>query len=82
MEQMLERLRPDRFGHFVGIINALENHVEEGDGDPNVVRHLGDAILALAARHRLEARTTKKLTQLLGQLHSHVAARAERGLGR
>lgn len=82
MEQMLERLHRECFGYFVGVINALENHVQEGDGDPIVVRHLGDAILALAARHRLEARVTKKLTQLLGQLHSHVAARAEQRPGR
>lgn len=82
MEQMLERHRPERAGYFAGVINVLENHVQEGDGDPNVVRHLGDAILALAARHKLEARATKKLTQLLGQLHSHVTARAEQRPGR
>lgn len=75
---MLDRLPLDRFGHFVGVIHAIANHVEEGDGDPAVVRHLGDALLALAALHRLEPRTLKRLTQLLGQLHSHVAARVAR----
>lgn len=78
MERMLDRLPLDRFGHFVGVIHAIANHVEEGDGDPAVVRHLGDALLALAALHRLEPRTLKRLTQLLGQLHSHVAARVAR----
>lgn len=75
---MLDRLHLDRFGHFVGVINAIANHVEEGDGDPAVVRHLGDALLALAALHRLEPRSVKRLTQLLGQLHWHVAARVAR----
>jgi hypothetical protein len=78
MERMLARLRVERFGHFAGVLNAIENHVEEGDGDPGVVRHLGDALLALAAVHNLKPRTIKKLTQLLGQLHSHVADQAPR----
>lgn len=78
LERTLARLRLERFGHFAGVINAIENHVEEGDGDPAVVRHLGDALLALAALHRLDARVVKRLTQLLGQLHFHVIARAAR----
>lgn len=73
MERRLDRLRLERFGHFVGILNAIENHVEEGDGDPTVVRLLGEALLALAAVHRLPESTVKYLTQTLGQLHSHVA---------
>jgi len=78
MERMLARLRVERLGHFAGIINAIENHVEEGDGDPGVVRHLGEALLALAAVYKLKPRTIKRLTQLLGQLHSHVADQAPR----
>ncbi len=77
LERTLTRLRLDRFGHFAGIINAIENHVEEGDGDPAVVRHLGDALLALAAVHQLEPRTIKKLTQTLGELHGHVSLAAQ-----
>jgi hypothetical protein len=78
MERLLDRLHVERFGHFAGILNAIENHVEEGDGEPSVVRHLGDALLALAAVHKLKPRTIKRLTQLLGQLHSHVADQAAR----
>ena len=77
MERTLARLHLDRFGHFVGIINAIENHVEEGDGDPTVVRHLGNALLALAAVHQLEHRTVKKLTQTLGELHGHLTSSAQ-----
>jgi hypothetical protein len=78
LERTLDRLHLERFGHFAGVINAIENHVEEGDGDPAVVRHLGDALLALAAFNHLEPRTVKKLTQLLGQLHRHVASKVVR----
>lgn len=75
---MLDRLHLERFGHFVGVPNAIENHVEEGDADPTVVRHLGEALLALAALHHLEPQPLKRLTQLLGQLHQHVAGCAAR----
>ena len=54
LESTLERLRLERFGHFAGIVNAIENHVEEGDGAATVVRHLGEALLALAAVHRID----------------------------
>ncbi|HMJ79449.1 MAG TPA: hypothetical protein VK592_00220 [Candidatus Dormibacteraeota bacterium] len=78
MERRLDRLRLERFGHFAGILNAIENHVEEGDGDPTVVRLLGDALLALAAVDRLPEATVEYLTQTLGQLYSHTAKRRER----
>jgi len=78
LETTLDRLRLERFGHFAGIVSAIENHVEEGDGDATVVRHLGEALLALAAVHRLDAPTTKKLTQTIGQLHGYVATRSGR----
>ena len=78
LESMLEHLRLERFGHFAGIVSAIENHVEEGDGDATVVRHLGEALLALAAVHRVDGPTIKKLTQTLGELHGYVAARARR----
>ena len=64
-------------GALLRSINAIENQVEEGDGDPTVVRHLGDALLALAAVHQLEPRTVKKLTQTLGELHAHLTSSAQ-----
>lgn len=74
LETTLERLQLERFGHFAGIVNAIENHVEEGDGAATVVRHLGDALLALAAVHRIDGPTIKSLTQTLGELHGYVSA--------
>ena len=78
LETTLERLQPERLGHFVGIVSAIENLVEEGDGDATVVRHLGEALLALATVHRIHGPALKKLTQTLGQLHGYVAARDRR----
>jgi hypothetical protein len=59
----------------------LEYQVEEGEAHPTVVRHLGEALLALATAHRLPATAIKDITQTLGLLHGHVSARAQ-ALGR
>ena len=72
MEGQLERLRLERHGQFAVVLNALEHHVEEGHGDPEVVRHLGDALLRLTALHPVPEATVRDLTQTLGLLHSHV----------
>ena len=77
IEETLARLHLDaRFGAFAAVLNALEYQVEEGEAHPIVVRHLGDALLALATTHRLPTRALKHITQTLGLLHRHVAARA------
>jgi len=74
MRRQLAPLRRELHGHGAAIINAIEHCVEETDGHPAVLCHLGDALLALVALGPLDSRRTKKLTQLLGALHSHVAA--------
>ena len=77
MERLLARLRVEQFDHFRGILHAIENQVEDrGAGDPGVVRILGDALFALAALHHLKPPSVKRLTHLLGQLHSLVVDRA------
>jgi hypothetical protein len=77
LERKLGRLQLERFEAFGAILNALEYQIEEGEGDPSVVRHLGEAMLALATVHGWPAHVTKEVTQTLGQLHSHVSARAQ-----
>ena len=77
MEGQLERLRLERHGQFAVVLNALEHHVEEGRGDPDVVCHLGDALLRLAALHPVPEATIRNLTQTLGLLHSHVVDRVQ-----
>jgi hypothetical protein len=78
MQPLLARLpREQQPGQLLSILNAIESQVEErGEAYPPVVRILGDALLALAAARRLKPRALKKLTQLLGQLHSLVVERA------
>jgi hypothetical protein len=74
LEERLGRLRLERFGAFAAVLNALEYQVEEGEGRSSVVRHLGDALLALATEHGWPAAVVKDITQTLGLLHSHVEA--------
>jgi hypothetical protein len=82
IERRLARLHLDhRFGAFAAVLSALEYQVEEGEAHPIVVRHLGEALLALAAVHQLPVPAIKDITQTLGLLHGHVAARAQ-ALGR
>jgi hypothetical protein len=81
MERLLVRLPIElQPGQLKVILTAIEGQVEDkAQGEPLVVRHLGDALLALASiRHRNKPQTIKKLTQLLGQLHSHVVDLAAR----
>jgi hypothetical protein len=73
--RLARRLPDDRFGAFAAILNAIEYQVEEGRADPTVLRHLGEALLALAAAHQLPAATIKDVTQTLGRLHHHATAR-------
>ena len=77
LEERLDRLPPERFGAFESVLNALEYQVEEGEADPCVIRHLGDALLALATVHRLPLPSIKYITQTLGLLHRHVSDRAQ-----
>jgi hypothetical protein len=77
LERRLGRLRLERFNAFGAILNALEYQVEEGLGEPTVVRHLGDAMLALADAHGWPAPVIKDVTQTLGHLHGHVCARLQ-----
>lgn len=77
IERILDRLPLDDHdrGAFLAILNALEYQVESGDTHPSVVRHLGDALLAIAALRSFPPAATKSITQVLGTLHSHIAAR-------
>jgi hypothetical protein len=47
IERTLQRLRPDRLGELVAILNAIECNVEEGLGDRVVTDHLTTALMAM-----------------------------------
>lgn len=67
------RLRPDRQGEIIAILNAIECHIEEGQGDPAVLRHLTDALVAMGAIVRLDARAVTVITRKLDKLSEHAA---------
>jgi hypothetical protein len=73
IEHTVLRLRPDRQGEIIAILNAIECHVEEGQGDPSVLRHLTDALVAMGAIVRLDARAVTVITRKLDKLGEHAA---------
>jgi hypothetical protein len=68
----VQQLHPDRQGEIIAILNAIESHIEEGQGDPGVLRHLTDALVAMAAIVRLDARAVTVITRKLDRLHDRV----------
>jgi hypothetical protein len=62
------RLRPDRQGEIIAILNAIECHIEEGQGDPRVLAHLTDALVAMGAIVRLDSRALTLITRKLDKL--------------
>ena len=68
----MQRLHPDRQGEIIAILNAIECHVEEGQGDLGVLCHLKDALLAMAAIVDLDAQAVTAITWKLDKLHDHV----------
>ena len=78
IERAIERMNHSRQGEMLAVVNAIETHVEEGDGDPNVVARLGQALLELAQSRGLtpaQAHTIeRKLGDLVALLRSRVAS--------
>jgi hypothetical protein len=72
IERTVQRLHPDRQGEIIAILNAIECHLEEGQGDPGVLRHLTDALAAMAAVVRLDPRAVTLITRKLAKLRDRV----------
>ena len=72
IERTVRQLHPDRQGEIIAILNAIECHVEEGHGDPGVVHHLADALVAMAAIVRLDGRALTVITRKLDRLRDRV----------
>jgi hypothetical protein len=68
----VQRIHPDRQGEIIAILNAIESHVEEGQGDPGVLRHLTDALVTMAAIVPLDARTVTLITRKLDKLSDRI----------
>ena len=72
IERTVRQLHPDRQGEIIAILNAIECHVEEGRGDPSVVHPLTDALVAMAAIVRLDARAITVINRKLDKLRDHI----------
>jgi hypothetical protein len=72
IERTVQQLHPDRQGEIIAILNAITCHVEEGQGDPGVLRHLTDALLTMVAIVRLDARAVTLITRKLDKLRDRV----------
>jgi hypothetical protein len=68
----VQQLHPDRQGEILAILNAIESHVEEGQGDPSVLYHLTDALVAMAAIVRLDARAVTLINRKLDKLRDRI----------
>jgi hypothetical protein len=72
IERTVQRLRPDRQGEIIAILNAIESHIEEGRGDPSVLHHLTDALVAMVAIVRLDTRAVTLITRKLDTLRDCI----------
>jgi hypothetical protein len=68
----VQQLHPDRQGEILAILNAIESHVEEGQGDPAVLHPLTDALVAMAAIVRLDARALTLINRKLDKLRDRI----------
>jgi hypothetical protein len=68
----VQQLHPDRQGEIIAILNAIESHVEEGQGDPAVLHPLTDALVAMATIVRLDARAVTLINQKLDKLRDRI----------
>jgi hypothetical protein len=68
----VQQLHPDRQSEIIAILNAIESHVEEGQGDPAVLHPLTDALVAMAAIVRLDARAVTLINRRLDKLRDRI----------
>ncbi|MDP2959443.1 MAG: hypothetical protein Q8N53_23695 [Longimicrobiales bacterium] len=66
-------------GQFIALTNAIEMQLESGAPVPDVVRLLGDALLALAQARRLPHDTQADLARRVTALNNRVRATAGSG---
>lgn len=68
IERTILRIGHPNQAQFVGIINAIELQVEEGDPALAVVQHLAEALLELARHRGLNSSQVSQLAKKLGRL--------------
>ncbi|MQA91487.1 MAG: hypothetical protein GEU90_14890 [Gemmatimonas sp.] len=80
IEKSILALDLDSQGQFIALTNALEMQLESGDPAADVVRLLGDAVLALAHTRRLPEKTQTDLLRRFSTLNERVGTTPPRGL--
>jgi hypothetical protein len=74
VEKVIIPLDLDSQGQFIALTNAMEMQLESGSPVLDVVRLLGDALLALAKARRLPQETQADLAQRISALNERVRA--------
>lgn len=82
IERTIIPLDLDSQGQFIALTNAIEMRLESGVPVPDVVRLLGDALLALARARDLPHHTRTDLAQRIAALNTRVSSTATKHAGR
>lgn len=82
IEKAIIPLDLDSQGQFISLTNAMEMQLESGAPAAEVVRLLGDAVLALAQERRLPRDTQTDLARRISALNQRVAGAASTRPGR
>jgi len=72
IEQTILPLDLHSQGQFIALTNAIEMQLESAAPAPDVVRLLGDALLALAAARRLPQQTRADLARRVSALNVRI----------
>jgi len=74
IEKSIVTLDLDSQGQFIALTNAIEMQLESAAPVPEVVRLLGDALLALAQARHLPQQTRTDLDRRISALNKRVSA--------
>lgn len=74
IERSIVALDLDSQGQFVALTNAMEMQLESGAPVPEVVRLLGEALLALSQARRLPQQRQTDIRRRLSALNQRVSA--------
>jgi len=76
IEKAIVALDLDSQGQFIALTNAIELQLESGAPVPDVVRLLGEALLALAQARHSPQQTQIDLARRVSALHNRVSKKA------
>lgn len=82
IENAIIPLHLDSQGEFIALANAIDFQFESGEPVPDVVRLLGEAVLALAQARGLPAQTQSTLAKKVSALNDRLRTTARSRPGR